>query len=107
MVFELGGFHDPVAHVVEHRIELIVDDSLSRRCGRTKAKIVNLHERDQVTERRRFDHAQLVECFARIRPFEHSDQASDRLEKFRCFLISLGPVERRRRSLERSPWTKS
>ena len=94
-----GFFGDAVTHVVEHWEELSVDNLLMRIRRGTEPQVVDVHECDQVAERRRFDRAQLVECLACIWPFEHPDQARQGLQESSRFLIGPDTLEGHRRQL--------
>ena len=75
----LGFLGDAVADVVQHRIKLVVDELLMRIGGRPEPQVVDVHERDQVTERRALDRAQLIKappwCRA-FRAYEPTPRAS-------------------------------
>ncbi len=73
--------------------------SLMRSGGRAEPQVVNVHERDQVAERRGLDHAQLIERRLGIRLFEHANQARQGLDEPRRFLVRLDAVERLGREL--------
>ena len=57
-------------------------------------QVVNVHERDQVAERRGLDHSQLIERFLGVGLFEHANQPGERLHEPRRFLIFLDGRER-------------
>ena len=69
--------------------------------ARAESEVENLHERDQVAERRRLDHAQLVERLAGIGRLEHPDQAAQGLQEPRGLLALPGAVEGVAASLSR------
>ena len=81
-----GRVRDLVAHRVDLREQLAVNQPLPGGCGLSEPEVVDLHERDQIGQRCGLDLAQLVESLGGVRPFEQPNEAGERLDETRCIV---------------------